>query len=66
MGIESVRGCWSAMPTCELRQLNRGESIFASGDEPPVSLPAGSGDAEVVLLQLPVKTAEYRSKEQTA
>ena len=40
--------------------------IFASGDEQPVSLQAGPGDAEVVLLQLPVKTAEYRSIEQTA
>ncbi len=50
----------------ESRRLNRWEPIFASSDEPPVSLQAGPGDAEVVLLQLPVKTAEYRSIEQTA
>jgi hypothetical protein len=40
--------------------LNRWEPMFASGEEPPVSLRAGPGGAEVVLLQLPVKAAEYR------
>jgi hypothetical protein len=41
-------------------QLNRWEPIFASADEPRLSLRAGPGGAEVVLLQLPVKAAEYR------
>jgi hypothetical protein len=43
----------------ESGQLNRWEPMFASGDEPPVSLRAGPGGAEVVLLQLPVKAPEY-------
>ena len=42
-------------------ELTRWESLFASGDEAPVPLLAGAGGAEVVLLQLPVKAAQYRA-----